>query len=155
VAARIPTVEQVSSGGVAFRRRGARVEVALVCVQGKERRWQLPKGIVEAGEAPERTAVRETREEAGIAADLVAPLDTIEYWYVGAHRGERVRFRKRVHFFLLAYRAGSVADHDHEVLEARWAALDEARGMLAFANERKVLDQAAELLGETEQPSLL
>jgi 8-oxo-dGTP pyrophosphatase MutT (NUDIX family) len=139
------TRDQVSSGGVVFRRAGGRVEVALVRV-GEKRRWQLPKGIVDAGEAPEATALREVREEAGVDAELLAPIDTIDYWYVATERGERVRFHKRVHFYLLAYRSGDVADHDDEVLEARWVEIGEAAGRLAFENERKVVARARELI---------
>lgn len=142
----IPTERQVSSGGVVFRRRGDGVEVALVLV-GEKRRWQLPKGIVDPGESPETTAVREAREEAGVESTLVAPLETIEYWYVGNERGRgRVRYHKFVHFFLLEYERGDVRDHDHEVLEARWVPVAEAAGMLAFSGERKVMEEAARLL---------
>jgi 8-oxo-dGTP pyrophosphatase MutT (NUDIX family) len=141
----VPTEEQVSAGGVVVRRVRRRVEVALVCV-GPQRRWQLPKGLVEPGEAPEAAAAREVREEAGVEAEVVAPLDTIEYWYVGGRGGERVRYHKRVHFYLFRYRAGDVADHDYEVLEARWVPLNDAAGMLAFSNERKVVERAVEML---------
>ena len=134
----IPTEDQVSSGGVAFRRTPRGVEVALVRTRPKGR-WQLPKGIVDPGESPERTALREVREEAGIETEPVAPLDVIEYWYVGRRGPGRVRFHKRVHFFLLAYRAGEVSSHDHEVEEARWVPIGEAEAMLAFENERKVV----------------
>lgn len=146
--ARLPIVTQVSAGGVLYRRgagAGA-TEVALVCV-GPKNRWQLPKGLIEEGESAEVTAVREVREEAGVDGELIAPLDTIEYWYVGTHTtGERVRFHKRVHFFLLEYRGGDVRDHDSEVAESRWVALGDAEQMLAFDSERKVMAHARELL---------
>jgi 8-oxo-dGTP pyrophosphatase MutT (NUDIX family) len=83
------------------------------------------------------------REETGLETDLVEALDPIEYWYVGWRGKQRVRFHKRVHFFLMAYRAGDVRDHDHEVNEARWVPLAEAQTMLAFRGERAVLAQAA------------
>ena len=146
-AARPPVRRQVSAGGVAFRRTRTGAEVVLVCV-GAKRRWQLPKGIVDEGETAEVAALRETREEGGVEAELVAPLETVEYWYVALDRGERVRFHKFVHFFLLEYRAGHPADHDHEVIEARWIPIAEAESMLAFPNERAVVRKAAELLEE-------
>ena len=145
---RIRTQRQTSAGGVVFRRRDERVEVALIRV-GDKSRWQLPKGIVDEGESPEVTAVREVREEAGVDAELIAPIETVEYWYVGTeHGGERVRFHKFVHFFLLEYRSGDVRDHDREVEEARWVPLGEAEAMLSFASERKVLARARELLSK-------
>jgi 8-oxo-dGTP diphosphatase len=143
---RLPVVRQVSAGGVVYRRTAGGAEVAIVRV-GPKRRWQLPKGIVDEGEKPEQTAVREVREEAGVDARLVAPLDTIEYWYAGDERdGRRVRFHKFVHLFVLEYTSGDVADHDHEVDEARWVPLAEATSMLSFESERKAMKQALALI---------
>lgn len=139
----LPTIEQVSAGGVAFRRTGAGAEVALICV-GAERRWQLPKGMVNPGEQPEEAALREVREEAGITARLISPIDRIEYWYIGQSEGRRVRLHKHVHFFLMEYVSGDVNEHDHEVNEARWVEIDEAIGMLTFKGERLVLVEARE-----------
>ena len=142
----IPTKTQISSGGVVFRRRGdSRVEVALISV-GAGNRWQLPKGLVDAGEDTEAAAMREAREETGIETELVAPVDKIEYWYYATNRGGRVRFHKFVHFYLLRYLSGDVRDHDAEVNEARWVEIDQARAMLAFAGERKVVERAREML---------
>jgi 8-oxo-dGTP pyrophosphatase MutT (NUDIX family) len=142
----IVTKTQTSAGGVVFRRRGARVEVALISV-GAGRRWQLPKGLVDGGESPEEAAVREAREETGLDAELVAPIEKIEYWYYASERGARVRFHKFVHFFLLRFNAGDVSGHDREVNEARWVEIGEACGMLAFKGERGVVERAREMIG--------
>ena len=140
------TETQVSAGGVAYRRRDVGgVEVVLVLV-GPRGRWQLPKGLVEPGEEPAATAVREVREEAGLHTVVAAELETIEYWYVATRGRERVRYHKFVHFFLLAYEHGDVRDHDHEVDEARWFPIEDAAATLAFANERRVVERAAALL---------
>ena len=143
------TVEQISAGGAAFRRKGETYEVALIAV-GASRRWQLPKGIIDAGETSEIAALREVREEAGIETELLAPIETIEYWYFGDDRGERVRFHKSVHFFLLAYRGGAVENHDAEVVEARWVRAEDAIVMLAFKSEKTVVEKALEMISEFE-----
>ncbi|HKQ99381.1 MAG TPA: NUDIX hydrolase [Pyrinomonadaceae bacterium] len=145
--AKIPTLEQVSAGGVAFRQGETEPEVAIISVL-PGRRWQLPKGIIDQGESPERAALREVREEAGIETELLAPIDTVEYWYVSERRGRRVRYHKFVHFFLMEYRSGDVSDHDHEVAEARWVRMSEALEMLAFKSERGVVEKACEMLAE-------
>lgn len=148
----IETRRQLSAGGVVFRRRGSRVDVAIVRVGAGDRaRWQLPKGIVEEGESPELAAQREVREEGGVEAQLVAPLRTIEYWYVGSEPQGRVRYHKLVHFYLFEYERGDVADHDYEVAESRWASLGEAAELLAFRSEREVLAEAAALLTSEEE----
>jgi 8-oxo-dGTP diphosphatase len=142
----IRTHDQFSAGGVVFRRYRRQLQIALISV-GEPVRWQLPKGLVGRGEAPEVAAQREVREETGLEAELLQPLDPVEYWYVGTVRGGgRVRFHKRVYFYLFRFVRGDVADHDHEVNEARWVKLAAALDLLAFANERKVVEQAATLI---------
>ena len=144
-AGKLPVRDQVSAGGVVFRRENGRTEVAIVSV-GKNR-WQLPKGLVDQGEKPEITAVREAREEAGLQSEVVQHIETIEYWYAGLDGGERVRFHKRVHFFLLRYLSGDTTDHDWEVNESRWVPIEDATSQLTFDSERRVMERARELIG--------
>ena len=145
--AKVVTLDQISSGGVAFRWQDSNPEIAIVSVK-PSLRWQLPKGIVDPGESPEITAVREVREEAGIETDLLSAIETIEYWYRSTKYGKPVRFHKFVHFYLLQYRNGDVSDHDHEVAEARWVTFEEAIEMLAFKSEREVVEKAREMIAK-------
>src|SRR3954453_11098800 len=101
---KVPTRRQVSAGGVAFRVRGRRTEVAIISV-GDNSRWQLPKGLVNRRELAESAAVREVREEAGVETETGCPIDTIEYWYFSSLAGKRVRFHKLVYFYLLRYKS--------------------------------------------------
>lgn len=140
------TKEQVSAGGVVYRRRGGGVEVALISV-GEQGRWQLPKGLVGRGESPEEAALREVREETGLECEIVGALEAVEYWYFSKGGPRRVRFHKRVHFYLMRYVAGDVSGHDDEVNEARWVEIEEAARTLAFKGERKALEEAREMIG--------
>ena len=134
-----------SAGGVVFRRvEDDTFQVAII--KTHEGRWQLPKGWIEDGEPPEATAIREVREEAGVDAEIVAPLGTIEYWYRSTYDPEPVRVHKYVQMFLLRYLSGSTDDHDDEVLEARWLALDDAIRKLSHKDEREMAEKARELL---------
>jgi 8-oxo-dGTP pyrophosphatase MutT (NUDIX family) len=142
---KITTLDQISAGGVAFRWRDSEPEIAIVCVKPKQR-WQLPKGIVDPGESPEVTAVREVKEEAGVETNRLALIETIEYWYRSVVNRRPVRYHKFVHFYLLEYRNGDVSEHDHEVEEARWVGFDEALEMLEFKSERAVVEKARELI---------
>jgi len=141
------TKEQVSAGGVVYRARGPETEVALISV-GEEERWQLPKGLVGRNESPEEAALREVREETGLECEIVSPLEVVEYWYFSKGSARRVRFHKRVHFYLMRYLSGETEEHDDEVNEARWVGAGEAAAMLAFKGERKALEEALEKLEE-------
>src|SRR5688572_19104318 len=143
--AKITTMDQISAGGVAFRWKDSEPEIAIVSVKPKLR-WQLPKGIVDAGESPEVAAMREVREEAGVETDRLGLIETIEYWYRSVKNGKPVRFHKFVHFYLLKYRSGNVSDHDHEIAEARWVRFDEALEMLEFKSEREVAEKARDMI---------
>ncbi len=145
---KVPVVHQTSAGGVVYKRDAGVTLVAIVAV-GEMNRWQLPKGLVEKGEEPSTSAVRETQEEAGVDGDVESALDKIDYWYVGEHEGKQVRFHKIVHFFLLKFRSGDVSKHDSEVNEARWVPIREAMEMLAFKGERNVMEKAAAVLAST------
>ncbi|HEY4670597.1 MAG TPA: NUDIX domain-containing protein [Gemmatimonadaceae bacterium] len=146
-AIKIPIRDQVSAGGVVFRRQNDQLEVVIVSV-GSEHRWQLPKGLVDKDEKPEVTAVREAREEGGVVSEVVEHIETIEYWYAGIENGIRVRFHKRVHFYLLRYISGDTKDHDWEVNEARWVPIEDAAIQLAFDNEKRVMEQARVLISQ-------
>ena len=139
------TRDEVSAGGVVFRLRdGGGFDVALILTH--ERRWQLPKGWIDEGESPEAAAVREVREEAGVAAEIVAPLGVIAYQYVSTYEAEPARVYKRVHMFMLRYLHGSTDDHDDEVIESRWVEIGEAEAMLSFKDERRMMAKAREAL---------
>ena len=141
----VPTIDQVSAGGVAFRISESIVEVALIRTAA-EGRWQLPKGIVDSGETPEQAAIREVREEAGIYCELLEPIDTIDYWFYGNYDGTRKRYHKKVHFYLMRFLEGNIADHDHEVVEVRWVELNSAEEMLAFKSEKELVAKARTMI---------
>ncbi|MGJ3247375.1 MAG: NUDIX hydrolase [Elainellaceae cyanobacterium] len=135
------TIHLTSAGGVVFRNRNATFDIILISV-GESRRWQLPKGLIDDGETLEATALREVKEETGTTAELLQPIDAIDYWYYGDSNGERVRHHKVVHFFLMKYQSGDVADHDDEVHEAQWTEINRAIALLAFDSEKNVVKRA-------------
>ena len=107
--------------------------------------WSFPSGFVDAGEVVEEAAVREVEEETGIIGRVVAPLGTIDFWFVAEDR----RVHKTVHHFLLQALGGELSDEDVEVAEVAWVPLDELEDRLAYADERRLIRRATELLEET------
>ena len=143
----VPTVEQVSAGGVVYRKVGDSVEVAIVKI-ADELRWQLPKGLVDPGETFEQAALREVREESGIDGEVIDLIDTIDYWFYAERGGARRRYHKFVHFYLMRSVGGDVGDHDHEVVESRWVTVEDALEMLYFKTERDVVTKAVTMIGK-------
>lgn len=134
---RLHVERQHSAGGVVIRDGDL-----LLISTGGGRRWQLPKGRIEAGESAEQAAVREVREETGVTGRVVAPLAGVDYWFAD---GSARRIKKHVDFFLLSYVEGTEANFDsHEVDEAKWFPGADALARLTHASERRVAAEALE-----------
>ena len=107
--------------------------------------WSLPKGHIEVGETPEMAAIREIQEETGILGEVLAPLGTIDFWFVAEDR----RVHKTVHHFLLRAVGGELSDLDVEVTEVAWVPLDQLESKLAYADERRLIRVATTMLEES------
>ena len=141
------TESHISSGGLVFRNVSGHLEVVLISrLNGKV--WCLPKGHVEKGENAEQTAVREVSEETGLQGEIVEKLGDVQYWYYD--KWEKKRIFKTVHFFLLKYLAGDVNNHDREVDEARWFAIDKARNLMSYSSEKDIFEKATAFLRDIQ-----
>jgi len=155
-------VREISAGGVVVRAISGAWHVALIEPRKEEsatpakasrKRTRaalaLPKGLVDPGEKPQATAVREVLEETGIAAEPVTKLTDIKYVYVRTW-GDGERVFKIVSFYLLRYVSGEIdnvaPEMRIEVKRALWVPLAEAARQLAYSNERQVVRLAEEYL---------
>jgi len=155
-------VREISAGGVVVRKALSGWEIAVIEPQkepsgsgasakkGSHKMvLALPKGLVDPGEKPEQTALREVREETGVTARLIAKLTDIKYVYVRSW-GDKQRVFKIVSFYLLGYESGQMDDIAPEmrieVKRALWVPLDEAVCKLAYRGEREAVRQAQEYL---------
>jgi 8-oxo-dGTP pyrophosphatase MutT (NUDIX family) len=133
---------EISAGGVVIRDEQVVVIVPTRPAGNGSRVLALPKGHVDPGESPLQAATREVREETGILAEPVCELGESRYWY---RRNGRT-IGKTVTFYLFAYVSGDTADHDDEVLEARWIDLREALTELSYEGERAMIQRALDQL---------
>lgn len=140
-------MEETSAGGLVVDRSGVAPRGALIGRLDRRGRllWSLPKGHVEDGETPEDTAVREVAEETGIRGRVVAPLGTIDFWFVADDR----RVHKTVHHYLLLAEGGELSDADIEVSEVAWVPLTQLADRLAYADERRLVEQVPGILTES------
>ena len=138
---------EFSAGGVLVRRLRGRWMIAAIRPAGKkEGIWALPKGLIDPGEKPEQTALREVAEETGAHGRSAGKLGDVKYVYTWA--GERIF--KVVSFYLVRYSGGRLGDvppeHRHEVAEVRWLPLDDGPRLLAYGGEREMAKKALERL---------
>jgi 8-oxo-dGTP pyrophosphatase MutT (NUDIX family) len=131
-----------SAGGVVVRDGQIVVIVPTRRASDGSRVLALPKGHIDPGENALQAATREVREETGVVGEPVQELGEARYWY----RREGQTIPKSVMFFLFRYVQGDTADHDDEVEEARWIALEDAQNELSHAAEREMVARAAEFL---------
>jgi len=157
-------VREISAGGVVLRKTTKNWQVAVIeppkdtpvpapgqasrkAVQKKL--LALPKGLVDHGEKPEQTAVREVLEETGLAAVPVAKLGDIKYVYTRTW-GDQERVFKIVSFYLLRYRSGKIDEISQEmrveVKQALWIPLNDAVYQLAYRGEKNMVRRAQEYL---------
>jgi 8-oxo-dGTP pyrophosphatase MutT (NUDIX family) len=156
-------VREISAGGVVVRGSAGGWELAVIepqkepsAASSKGKRWQklllaLPKGLVDEGEKPEQTALREVAEETGLVAALVVKLGDIKYVYVRSW-GDQQRVFKIVSFYLFRYESGTIdkiADEMRiEVKRALWIPLAEADRKLMYKGEKDMVRRAQEYLQE-------
>lgn len=144
---------QRSAGLLIFRRGAGGLEVLLVHPGGPYWRnkdagaWQVPKGLIESGEAAEAAARREAGEELGIAIEgVLVPLGEIRQ--KGGKIVEAFAIERdldadaiRSNLFEMEWppKSGRMQSFP-EVDAARWFGLEEARGMM-LESQRPLLDR--------------
>lgn len=116
----------------------------LVLRRGPETRctgaWEVVHGRIEDGESPEDAAVREVREETGLAIERLYNV-TVNPFYL--HRSRTVHLAV---VFAAVVDAASrpTLGAEHQAYE--WVAADEALDRLAWPRERNALRDALHLL---------
>ncbi|MGB0766547.1 MAG: bis(5'-nucleosyl)-tetraphosphatase [Phycisphaeraceae bacterium] len=118
----------------------------FLLVKHKAGHWSFPKGHPDDGESHVQTALRELKEETGIArVDLDEDRSFEETYDFTKRSGKRVR--KRVVYFLGRVSAGqSIRLQASEVADYAWGDAAETRERMSFDEGRALLDRAVDHL---------
>lgn len=140
-------IDQISAGGVVFRVKGEKIQVALIRDQNTHN-WILPKGQIEEGESLEDTSLRETIEETGLQSlQLIKKVGKTYYWFKTKHKE---KFNKEVHFYLYREQNGEeeLKVEKGKFDKGKWFSKKEAMKKIGFINQRKILYKAFKMIEE-------
>jgi len=124
----------VRAAGVVVLREQNSLREVLVVHRPHRSDWSLPKGKLDPGEYLLETAVRECAEETGLDVVLRAPLSRQSYIALGQP--------KTVDYWIGVIRADEGFIPGEEIDEIRWVAVDRAAGLLTYAHDRDLVNEA-------------
>ncbi len=135
---------EFSAGGIVLRQaRDGNVEV-LITKHSQNKHWSFPKGLIDPGQTTEEAALREVKEEGGVAAEIVDKVGYSKYVYTF----NKEKIFKVVTYFLMKYKSGDIKDHDFEVEESGWFNPEDALKQLSFSQDKTLFKQALEKYGK-------
>ena len=133
------SAESEQAATIPFRHSHGTVKVCLIRRRGSEA-WSLPKGTVDPGETIQKTALKESWEEAGLLGRLCGEP-------IGTYRYEKYGSTLRVAVYLMEVIAHEDDWDEAEIRERKWFTLHEATTLLSEHPVQKLLPRAGALLG--------
>jgi 8-oxo-dGTP pyrophosphatase MutT (NUDIX family) len=129
-------VRETAAGGVVFY--GWRV----LLLRRKSGEWVMPKGKLDEGEDPATAALREVKEETGLAARILGEIGPTQFRY--SRRNSGTIIQKTVYWYLME------SDSQRIALESSFdrgvfATLQEALRLLTHSNDREILKRGIAL----------
>jgi len=119
---------------IPYRCRDGQPEFCLI-TSIRRGTWGFPKGIIDPGETPEDTALKEAEEEAGLHGRIVGkPLGRYEYRKWGTVLS--------VHVYLMQVTTADDDWDEADLRERTWCPPDEARAAIHRQELRELLDAA-------------
>ncbi len=126
------------AGVVPYRFRDGDIEFCLI-TSSNRRRWCFPKGIIDPGETPIETALKEAEEEAGLLGEICGkPIGSYQYSKWGRTLSVVV--------MLMKVRKATDKWEESHLRKRRWVRFEEASELLDRQRLLDLLHQAAERL---------
>jgi 8-oxo-dGTP diphosphatase len=135
---------EFSAGGVVFKKSEKETHI-LVGQHSQHHGWVFPKGLIGdniKGEKKEDTAVREVEEETGVKAKILQELTPVAYWY----QFEDEKRKKTVYYYIMECIEEDFSKRDMELEHVEWLPIDEVEKRLSFPSDKKVWEEAKQLI---------
>lgn len=126
------------ASAVPYRYRDGRLEFCLITSTSR-RKWSFPKGIIDKGESPTDTALKEAAEEAGLKGEICGkPLGQYEYSKFGRSL--------RVVVMLMKVRKATSRWDEADRRQRQWVDAHEAVAIVDRPRLRRFLREAVKRL---------
>jgi 8-oxo-dGTP pyrophosphatase MutT (NUDIX family) len=140
--------KEFSCGAVIYKMKNNNPLFLLVNSK-RSKIWGFPKGHIENGESEIETARREILEETGIK--IIEFIENFRQKDVYIIDGAASRIDKRQvekhSIYFLALALENTLDFDkNEILKLKWTNINQAQNMLFFANQKKIINSAYNLI---------
>ena len=130
---RINANRPTHAGCVVYRVRGKVKEYLMITATGNDKDWVLPKGHIEPGEASYAAAIRELKEEAGLATLSIEELGTTRSFIVD---DEAIV----VQYFLVECNSNSVPESG-EKRNFKWLELNDFLAAIKYPETKEVVEK--------------
>ena len=121
------------AAAIPYRRTDDGIEICVITTQSGN--WGIPKGIVDPGDTPPITALKEAEEEAGILGHLVGES-------VGSYSYQKWGAKLNVAVYLMQVERALDYWDEAEFRERKWVIPDVAMRMLAYHKGRDLITAA-------------
>ena len=122
-----------------YRLRDSRIQL-LVIKHRMGGNWSFPKGHTEGNETEAETALREVREETGLAVQL------LEGFREQVCYSPKPGVSKDVAYFLAYAKDSRTRMQEEEISAIRWIDLSQCGKYLTYANDKLLLERAKQYL---------
>ena len=132
-----------SCGGVVFTRQGDTILYLIIRHLGGH--CGFPKGHMEPSETEQETAIREIREETGLAVSLIDGFRAADSYPLPNKPG----VWKEVAYFLAGFSDQTIHTQPEEISEAYLVSYEEALRLLPFPEAKRILTAAHHFINKS------
>jgi len=119
-------------------------------------KWQLSGGVMEFGETPQQTLIREFQEELSVIPEISYPYPIVitNTWRKGV-----AGHNHNAHVVLIAFlvdidnQIPKNTDPDHETGDMKWYSIDEIKDLNCLPNTHQIISYAQDILDKS--PNIL